>query len=124
MDIHKPKPWRSVREFLKEYAIIVVGVLTALAAEQSVEAFHWRHKVAEAEHAMRLELLNDDLPQAFTRLAVSACVDGDLNAVEQALDTGRSRGEVARLAHSLRYRSAPGTWRRGAPPWPAMSRAT
>ncbi|MDB5442210.1 MAG: hypothetical protein JWP73_586, partial [Phenylobacterium sp.] len=33
MDIHKPKPWHGLREFLKEYAIIVVGVLTALAAE-------------------------------------------------------------------------------------------
>ena len=27
MDIHKPKPWHGVREFLKEYVIIVVGVL-------------------------------------------------------------------------------------------------
>jgi len=38
MDIHKPKPWHGVREFLKEYLIIVVGVLTALAAESAVEA--------------------------------------------------------------------------------------
>lgn len=35
MDIHKPKPWHGVREFLKEYLIIVVGVLTALAAVNS-----------------------------------------------------------------------------------------
>ena len=43
MDIHKPKPWHGWREFLKEYVIIVVGVLTALAAEQAVEWLHWRH---------------------------------------------------------------------------------
>ena len=42
MDIHKPKPWHGAREFLKEYAIIVVGVLTALAGEQAVEGVH-RH---------------------------------------------------------------------------------
>jgi len=30
MDIHKPKPWHGLREFLKEYLIIVIGVLTAL----------------------------------------------------------------------------------------------
>jgi hypothetical protein len=30
MDIHKPKPIHNWREFLKEYAIIVLGVLTAL----------------------------------------------------------------------------------------------
>jgi hypothetical protein len=39
MDIHKPKPWHGLREFLKEYAIIVVGVLTALAGEQAVDKF-------------------------------------------------------------------------------------
>ncbi len=48
MDIHKPKPWHGFREFLKEYVIIVVGVLTALGAEQGVEWLHWRHEV-EAE---------------------------------------------------------------------------
>jgi hypothetical protein len=37
MDIHKPKPWHGVREFLKEYLIVVGGLLTALAAEQGVE---------------------------------------------------------------------------------------
>jgi hypothetical protein len=35
MDLHKPKPWHSFREFLKEYLIIVVRVLTALAGEQA-----------------------------------------------------------------------------------------
>ena len=36
MDLRKPKPWHSLREFLKEYLIIVIGVLTALGAEQAV----------------------------------------------------------------------------------------
>ena len=34
MDIHKPKPWHGLREFLKEYLIIVIGVLTALTFVQ------------------------------------------------------------------------------------------
>jgi hypothetical protein len=38
MAIHKPKSWTGWREFLKEYLIIVVGVLTALGGEQMVEA--------------------------------------------------------------------------------------
>ena len=29
MDIHKPKPWHGLREFLKEYLITVVGEKTA-----------------------------------------------------------------------------------------------
>ena len=52
MDIHKPKPWHGVREFLKEYAIIV-GALTALAAEQGVEWLHWlRHQAQVAREAI------------------------------------------------------------------------
>jgi hypothetical protein len=49
MDIHKPKPWHDVREFLKECAIIIVGVLTALAAEQGVQALDWRRRAGDAE---------------------------------------------------------------------------
>ena len=52
MDIHKSKPWHGLREFLKEYLIIVVGVLTALGAEQVVEQLHWRHEVAVADAAL------------------------------------------------------------------------
>ena len=32
MDVHKPKPWHGWREFLKEYGIIVLGVVSR----------HWR----------------------------------------------------------------------------------
>jgi len=56
MDIHKPKPWHGLREFLKEYVIIVVGVLTALAGEQTVEILHWRADVAEAREALVQEV--------------------------------------------------------------------
>ncbi|HEX3700667.1 MAG TPA: hypothetical protein VHV27_08340 [Phenylobacterium sp.] len=53
MEIHKPKPWHGWREFLKEYAIIVLGVLTALVAEQIVEALHQRETVAWGEGELR-----------------------------------------------------------------------
>jgi hypothetical protein len=53
MEIHKPKPFHGWREFLKEYGIIVIGVLTALAAEQTVEALHHREIVARGEDALR-----------------------------------------------------------------------
>jgi hypothetical protein len=56
MDIHKPKPWHGVREFLKEYAIIVVGVLTALAGEQAVEAIHHHEQVEQTRKALRAEM--------------------------------------------------------------------
>ena len=53
MEVHKPKPWRGWREFLKEYGIIVLGVLTALAAEQVVEAMRHREIVGRGEEALR-----------------------------------------------------------------------
>ena len=56
MDIHKPKPWHGVREFLKEYVIIVVGVLTALGAEQGVEWLHWRHQIELAHEALAFDM--------------------------------------------------------------------
>jgi hypothetical protein len=70
MDIHKPKPWHGFREFLKEYLIIVIGVLTALGAEQAVEYGHRVGQVRQARHALEREhkynieefaLLTDDL---------------------------------------------------------------
>src|SRR5579859_1899792 len=59
MDIHKPKPWHGVREFLKEYVIIVVGVLTALGGEQVVELVHRQQEVGEAREALREEMAAD-----------------------------------------------------------------
>lgn len=59
MDIHKPEPWHSFREFLKEYLIIVVGVLTALAAEQAVEWAHRSEEVNAARTALHAEMSAD-----------------------------------------------------------------
>ena len=56
MDLHKPKPWHGVREFLKEYVIIVVGVLTALGAEQLVEQLHWREQIRATKEALLPEI--------------------------------------------------------------------
>ena len=51
MDIHKPKAAHSLREFLIEIGTIVVGVLIALAAEQTVQTMHERRAATEArEH--------------------------------------------------------------------------
>lgn len=33
VEAHKPKPWHGPGEFLREYLIVVVGVLTALGGD-------------------------------------------------------------------------------------------
>lgn len=72
MDIHKPKPWHGVREFLKEYVIIAVGVLTALAAEQAVEWLHGRH-LAEQTEADLAASLQPNLINAAEMWAYEPC---------------------------------------------------
>ncbi|HEX3367670.1 hypothetical protein [Phenylobacterium sp.] len=80
MDIHKPKPWHGVREFLKEYIIIVVGVLTALGAEQTVEALHERGLAREAREAIDAEV-QDNVNRIAYRQAQQPCIDKRLQEI-------------------------------------------
>jgi hypothetical protein len=93
---HKHQPVHGGREFLKEVGIIVLGVLIALGAEQSVEALHWSARAREAEVQMRKELTEDDGPQAYQRLAKSPCIAAQLNGLEAALLAERDRGSPFR----------------------------
>jgi hypothetical protein len=77
MEIHKPKPWHGWRGFLKEYAIIVVGVLTALVGEELVVSAHHRSEVADLRSALRSEL-------AWNLAALKDAAD-DLPCVEQRM---------------------------------------
>jgi hypothetical protein len=92
-----PHSWR---ELAKEIAIITVGVLIALTAEQLVDAWHWRHQVAIAREAMRSELLYDDGPQIYQRAAMHPCVVQRLDSIRAAVESGESRQGIARLADS------------------------
>jgi hypothetical protein len=67
MDIHKPKPWHGVREFLKEFAIIVLGVFVALGAEQTAEGLHRQAEVREARDALHAEIADDMMWAQFNQ---------------------------------------------------------
>lgn len=116
MDIHKPKPVHSWREFLKEYAIIVLGVATALAAEQAVEWLHWQHRIEGALESIKLELRDDDGPAAYTRAAAVACYDKQLDGIQAAIEDGRSRADITTL--TSRYAPPVFGWDRNA--WDAV----
>lgn len=88
MDVRKPKLVRNWREFFKEYAIIVVGVLTALFAEQAVQSIEWRHKVDVAVGDMTQEMANGNGPEAYARLAMHDCVANRLAAIRAAVESG------------------------------------
>ncbi|THD65260.1 hypothetical protein [Phenylobacterium sp.] len=104
MDIHKPKPWHGLREFLKEYVIIVVGVLTALGAEQLVETLHWNHRVGETRVQLNQEL-GADAGAGLRWLTNAPCLDAQLTALSQAVaearHTGTYRAPAQRYAPTL-----------------------
>lgn len=98
MEIHKPKPVHNWREFAAEILVIVIGVSIALTAEQIVEAFHWRHKIEQAEGAIRIELRDDDAPQAYARAAASSCYAAQLDRIQATVETKADRRQFAALA--------------------------
>lgn len=53
MEIHRLKPVHDWRDFIKEVGIIVLGVLIALAAEQTAQVLHHRDEVRHGEEALR-----------------------------------------------------------------------
>jgi hypothetical protein len=96
MDIHKPKPWHGVREFLKEYVIIVVGVLTALGAEQGVEWLHWRHQIELAHEALAFDMKRI-MGWAGLQDALSPCFGARLDEIDKALDAAQATGRLPPL---------------------------
>jgi hypothetical protein len=90
---HKPKPWHGWREFLKEYLIVVVGVLTALAAGSVVEALRHRAEAAEAREAIRGEVVVD-ITRIRQRDLAHDCVQARLNEIERIVDASASDGRI------------------------------
>jgi hypothetical protein len=84
MRVHLPKPLHGWREFIHEITIVVLGVLIALAANQLVENWAWAIKVRHAEAAMRLELAEDDGPEAYGRVIIGPCLDAQLARIHSA----------------------------------------
>jgi hypothetical protein len=87
MDIHKPKPWHGVREFLKEIGTIVIGVLIALGAEQTVEWLHRQQEVAEAREALKEEMTRD-LTWMQINIEETPCLQARLDRVAAWINGG------------------------------------
>jgi hypothetical protein len=70
-----PHGWSAVAW---EFAIVVLGVLVALGAQQLVENVQSNVRQHHAEDAMRLELAENDGPQAYARVLIANCLDEQL----------------------------------------------
>jgi hypothetical protein len=108
MEIHKPHAAKTWREFFIELGTIIVGILIALSLDQLVEAIHWHHKVDDALQSLRLELREDTVPQAYTRLALQACLDRQLDDIETAIRSNREPRQISELIEH--YRPPYRTW--------------
>ena len=91
MHFRLPKPLHGWREFIHEITIVVLGVLIALGANQMVENWAWSNKVRHAETAMRLELAEDDGPEAYGRVIIGRCLDAQLARIHDEAGTVPTR---------------------------------
>jgi len=105
MDIHKPKPWHGVHEFLKEIGTIVIGVLIALGAEAVVEKLHEQRLSDEARAAVRAEI-GLDLANLQRRAQWQPCIDRRLSELSDLL-TKAERGEPFEPAQTIGNPGAP-----------------
>ena len=73
--------WRA---FAGEVAIIVLGVMIALGAEQVVEDWHWRNEVMDAQRALDREAAYD-LGAVKKRQQEIPCIDRRLREIRTLL---------------------------------------
>lgn len=81
MHFHLPRPLHGWRAFAGEVGVVVLGVLIALTANAIVETCQWREKMRRAEAAMRLELAEDNGPQAYGRALIGRCLDEQITRI-------------------------------------------
>jgi hypothetical protein len=91
--IHKPRAAHSLREFLSEIGVIVVGVLIALTAEQMAEQLHWRERTREVRGQLISET-SSNATSALEWLALSPCLDQQLAAADKQIWDARRSGAL------------------------------
>lgn len=112
LDIHKPKPVHSLREFLSEIAVVTTGIVIALLGEQSVEWMHWRHEV-EVERRSLLVDAQAAINVVHARQTEQGCVDARLNQVHVLIQRHERRQPlkiIGPIGDHMRDVASLGTW--------------
>ena len=112
MDDQPPKPRRDWRSFGKEYVIVVLGVATALAAQQAADWWHWRGQVADARGIIASEMALNLRDAAF-QLSARACVESRLDELGRILDQASRSGSLPPLGNfgtASRQSLSTGAW--------------
>ncbi|WP_304171024.1 hypothetical protein [Phenylobacterium aquaticum] len=106
MDIHKPKPVHSWREFLSEIGVIVCGVLIALALEQTVEWAHWQREVRLGREHLREEISFNERVYLH-RLDVAPCVARNLTELKGVITEVRAHKHVGPIPQFISPENGP-----------------
>jgi len=112
LDIHKPKPFHSVKEFLSEICVVVIGIAIALGGEQLLESWHWGHAV-EAERKVLTTDVKDHLDAFSVRAAQQKCVDErltELGIVFARHKAGQSLGLAGAVGRPQSNQGLFGAW--------------
>ena len=91
------KPWHDWRNDGRELAIVVIGVLIALLAQEVVQRWEWQQKIRAADDAMMREMFWDNGPEMLARVSIQPCIDAQLDAIRDAVEANRPRSEIAGL---------------------------
>jgi hypothetical protein len=94
MDVSKPKPTHSFREFLSEIGIVVLGIVIALGGEQLVEHLRDSHKAIEARAGIRDEIAMN-IAVLSSRYSMQPCIDRRIENVAHLLDGSDAPNYVA-----------------------------
>ena len=85
MHFHLPKPLHGWREFVGEVAIIVMGILIALGAEELVQQHHWAEQVREARESMDEQLAGAKF-NSLERIQYADCIARRLDRLDQLIE--------------------------------------
>ena len=91
MEIHKPKPSHTLREFFGEVGVVILGIIIALAGEQALSSLESRHKMRVVTEEMRQEISGDDGPQSLERIALSRCISNALDSIRRSIEKNAAR---------------------------------
>jgi hypothetical protein len=91
------KPARNWRGYLKEYAVIVVGVLTALAAQQAADWLRWESEVKAARAAIHAEMTFNNTAFFVQRAALAPCLEKQIAEAERIMDDLEARRPPSRF---------------------------
>ena len=98
---HTPHSWR---DFLIHIATIVVGLLIAVALEQSVELMHRRHQLHVAEHNLQAEFDENRKTLAKDELHIAQQAK-NLTLILSSIDAIRQHKTTGKLAYGWTWNS-------------------